>query len=66
METCGVIRSYHEEDCDNDYDYCDCDDDYCDCVNDYCDYDDEYCYCNETNGIKLKVEYFQNAGKIEG
>ena len=25
-----------------------------------------YCNCNETNGIQLKEEYFQNAGKIEG
>ena len=45
MDTCGVIRTYHKEDCDDTY--CDCD-------------------CNETNGIQLKEEYFQNAGKIEG
>lgn len=43
MNTCGVVRTYHKENCNSIY----------------------YCNCNETNGFQLKIEYFQNSGKIE-
>ena len=31
-----------------------------------CDYNYDHCDCNESSGTKIKEEYFQNNGKIEG
>ena len=58
MTNCKFIKTYHNKNCE--FSNCLCDH----CINHEKDIGD--CVCNESYGINLKKEYFENNGKKEG